>query len=109
MQVFFNLDDFKKISQPTAVAIGNFDGIHLGHQKILEALAERAQKSRLISVCLTFEPHTANVIHPGRIRLLQTLTQKLNKISQFDIFIACTLLYSCPECPGSGIPEAINR
>ena len=93
MQVLHKLTELNNIPCPTAVAIGNFDGIHLGHQKIFEALVARAQKNKSPSICLTFDPHTANVIRPGRTKLLQTLDQKLEKTSRFRIHTTMVLSF----------------
>ena len=46
------------------VAIGNFDGVHRGHQAVLSAAAEIATRERLPLVCLTFEPHPRSVFRP---------------------------------------------
>ncbi len=47
-----------------AVAIGNFDGVHLGHRRLLETARARAATHRAPSVALTFEPHPARVLRP---------------------------------------------
>ena len=47
----------EKLDRPSAVAIGNFDGFHAGHRQIVEILAAEAQRHRLASVVLTFQPH----------------------------------------------------
>lgn len=67
-----------------AVTIGNFDGVHLGHQQILKAVRERAKKSEdsnhsgLIPAVLTFYPHPARVLRPQEAPpLLMTLPQRL--------------------------------
>ena len=63
---------------PTAVTIGNFDGVHLGHQQILRRLVERAEKSNWMSAVLTFFPHPARVLRPEQAPpLLATLDQRL--------------------------------
>jgi riboflavin kinase/FMN adenylyltransferase len=49
---------------PVALTIGNFDGIHLGHQAMLERLAREAQKRALMSCVLTFEPHPREFFSP---------------------------------------------
>ncbi|MGB3974930.1 MAG: bifunctional riboflavin kinase/FAD synthetase [bacterium] len=41
----------------TAITVGNFDGVHLGHQKLIEHLVSRAKEKKLTSVMITFEPH----------------------------------------------------
>ncbi len=70
-------------ANPTAVAIGNFDGMHLGHQRILSFLAHRASEDALKPVILTFSPHPGKVTGGEHIRLLQTEEQKLAKIERF--------------------------
>ncbi len=51
---------------PRAVALGVFDGVHRGHQRILEALAEEARNLGGVAVVLTFEPHPDAVVRPER-------------------------------------------
>lgn len=48
-----------------AVTIGNFDGVHLGHQALLEDLSARAAAGALVPAVVTFDPHPASVLHPG--------------------------------------------
>ena len=47
-----------------AVAIGNFDGVHLGHRRLLETARARASTHRSPAVALTFDPHPARVLRP---------------------------------------------
>ncbi|HDK41047.1 MAG TPA: bifunctional riboflavin kinase/FAD synthetase, partial [Nitrospirae bacterium] len=54
------------------VAIGNFDGVHLGHQAIFRKLVERAEKRNGTSVVFTFEPHPLRIIAPERAPQLLT-------------------------------------
>ncbi|HYB53340.1 MAG TPA: bifunctional riboflavin kinase/FAD synthetase [Thermoanaerobaculia bacterium] len=57
--------------------IGNFDGVHRGHRRILEAVVERARAAGLPSVAITFEPHPLAVLRPDHAPpRLQTLRQK---------------------------------
>ena len=57
--------------------IGNFDGVHRGHRRILETVVARAQEVGRPSVAITFEPHPLSVLRPDRApRRLQTLHQK---------------------------------
>ncbi len=60
-----------------AVTIGNFDGVHRGHQALVSAAVARARESGGVSVVLTFDPHPARVLGPGRApAALTSLTQK---------------------------------
>ena len=51
---------------PSAVAIGNFDGVHLGHQRILVSAVTAARRAAMRSVALTFDPHPLSVVAPDR-------------------------------------------
>src|SRR5437764_9416726 len=50
---------------PVAATIGNFDGVHLGHQAMLERVATEAARRRLASCVLTFEPHPREFFSPA--------------------------------------------
>jgi riboflavin kinase / FMN adenylyltransferase len=64
--------------KPTVVTIGNFDGVHLGHQRILHGVLERARRADLLAAVLTFYPHPARVLRPAAApALLATLDQRL--------------------------------
>jgi riboflavin kinase/FMN adenylyltransferase len=77
MDVFSCLSQFSRLTEPTAVAIGNFDGVHLGHQRIVRTLVQSASKYRLLSVVLTFSPHPEKILGKGRVDMIQTLDQRL--------------------------------
>jgi riboflavin kinase/FMN adenylyltransferase len=60
-----------------AVTVGNFDGVHRGHQALVSAAVARARETSGLSVVLTFDPHPARVLGPGRApAALTTLPQK---------------------------------
>ncbi|MGB0036157.1 MAG: bifunctional riboflavin kinase/FAD synthetase, partial [Candidatus Acidiferrales bacterium] len=72
--------------KPTAVTIGNFDGVHLGHQRILRDVSERAQHADLMAGVLTFYPHPARVLRPAQApSLLITLAQRLEEIAKIGM------------------------
>lgn len=73
------------ISHPV-VAIGNFDGAHVGHQVIFRRTAERAREIKGTAVVLTFEPHPLKVIAPEKVPpLLTTFRKKMDLIAQCGI------------------------
>ncbi len=66
MEVFHSLDDAKASGslRGCAVAIGNFDGVHLGHQRLLAVARERARARGARAAALTFDPHPVRVLRP---------------------------------------------
>lgn len=68
------------------VAIGNFDGVHLGHQAIFRMISDRAKKKNGTSVVFTFEPHPLRIIAPERApQLLTPFKDKITLIESFGV------------------------
>ncbi|MBP1840409.1 bifunctional riboflavin kinase/FAD synthetase [Formosa algae] len=83
---FNNLDS--KIS--TVVTIGTFDGVHLGHQKILERLVNTANETHLKSVVLTFFPHPRMVLqNDANIKLINTIEERSAILEQSGVDYLC--------------------
>jgi riboflavin kinase/FMN adenylyltransferase len=77
-----------------AVSVGNFDGLHLGHQKILKLLMERALASGQRSTVITFDPHPLRLLRPEQAPLMiQTLTQRLAGMEQMGLEAALVLRF----------------
>lgn len=64
MRIVHSLEELEKPVIRPVVTIGNFDGVHLGHQQIIAAAKEAARSHKTIAVAMTFEPHPAAVLHP---------------------------------------------
>jgi riboflavin kinase / FMN adenylyltransferase len=78
MQVFRNAGEIPRSFGPTVVSIGNFDGVHLGHQFILERLRLSAAARSIRSVAVTFDPHPLRFLRPENCpRLITPLETKL--------------------------------
>lgn len=78
MNVWNALDAFPTGREPIVATIGNFDGVHLGHQAILASVIEAAKARSAPSLLITFDPHPLAVVAPSRRpKLLQTRRQKL--------------------------------
>jgi riboflavin kinase/FMN adenylyltransferase len=72
------VERFGRSRKATVVTIGNFDGVHLGHQKILAEERERSRAMDLMAAVLTFYPHPARILRPDAApALLETLEQRL--------------------------------
>jgi riboflavin kinase / FMN adenylyltransferase len=81
-------DPFRPIDLPRGgvVTVGNFDGVHLGHQTMLREVARRAGELGAPAVVVTFEPHPLKVLHPERApRMIQTLRQREEAIEACGI------------------------
>jgi riboflavin kinase/FMN adenylyltransferase len=64
--------------KPAIVTIGNFDGVHLGHQKLIHQVADRARALGLCSLAVTFEPHPEQILFPERkLNHLSTSEEKV--------------------------------
>jgi riboflavin kinase / FMN adenylyltransferase len=76
-----------------AVAIGAFDGVHLGHQAVLRLVHDLARARRLSSTVLTFDRHPAEVVRPASApKLLTTLDQKLELLDATGSVDECLVL-----------------
>jgi riboflavin kinase/FMN adenylyltransferase len=82
MVVIRGLGRTRPASRPSAVAIGNFDGVHLGHRKILARLRARAKARGLRSLVLTFFPHPERVLGKFPILMIQSLDQRLETFEE---------------------------
>src|SRR5262245_6076348 len=71
---------------PTAVTIGNFDGVHLGHQAMLAELARSAQRLATPACVLTFEPHPREFFAPDKAPTrLTSLREKLELLARLKV------------------------
>lgn len=85
MQVFSNLSLIKK-DKNTVLTIGTFDGIHLGHQKIIEKVKKKASLNRARSLVVTFNPHPKKILSKaGNIKILSTLKEKITTLENLGI------------------------
>ena len=76
MKTIHGIENFPA-DEASIVTIGTFDGVHLGHQKILKQLIDTSRKSKLKSVLLTFFPHPRMVLQPDiSMRLIQTIQER---------------------------------
>jgi len=77
MKIFHGTEN-ANILRPTVLTLGVFDGLHLGHQRIMQKVVERAKAVGARATAITFDPHPRAVLHPESAPpLLQTLDQRL--------------------------------
>ncbi len=77
MKIFHGTDN-AGITRGTVLTLGVFDGLHLGHQRIMQTVVERAKVINAVPTVITFDPHPRAVLYPENAPpLLQTLDQRL--------------------------------
>lgn len=78
MKVYHSLEEVPEIKNPV-ITLGTFDGVHLGHQKIIDFLNSGAERVGGESVLFTFHPHPRMVLHPNdhNLELIQTIDQRI--------------------------------
>ena len=86
LKVYYNLSDFKPLKN-AIVTSGTFDGVHLGHQKILQILRETTEASGGESVVLTFWPHPRMVVSQDSqsLKLLSTVDEKIELLEKQEV------------------------
>ncbi len=75
MQVLRAIPELTKLPGPLFLAIGVFDGVHLGHQAVISTSASHARNAGGTPVVVTFDPHPAKVLRPHKAPHLLTATQ----------------------------------
>ena len=85
MKIFHGTEN-ANIARPTVLTLGVFDGLHIGHQRIMETVVERAKAAAAVPTAITFDPHPRAVLHPESAPpLLQTLDQRLANLEVLGI------------------------
>ena len=86
MKVYTQIEDFRNIKNPV-VTTGTFDGVHLGHQKIISRLIDVAKEEQGETVLLTFYPHPRMVLFPddNELKLLNTQQEKIRLLENYGI------------------------
>lgn len=87
--------EIKNAISDSCVTIGNFDGVHKGHQKLLSTVRDTARSRKLLSVVVTFDPHPLRVLLAKKTPPFITLTsQKLELIAGLGIELALVLEFN---------------
>ena len=86
MRTYRQLAELPPPAAPVVATIGNFDGVHLGHQGVIAEVISRARFLGGQSLAITFDPHPARVLHPERPHLILTpLARKLELLADTGI------------------------
>ncbi|MDL1968596.1 MAG: bifunctional riboflavin kinase/FAD synthetase [Deltaproteobacteria bacterium] len=107
------IEDINKITKPyknAVIAIGNFDGVHLGHQALFCNLIKKAMALNGTSVAMTFEPHPIRVLknnnHPPLITLYEQKVELIEKAG-LDVLICIPFTQEFAAIPAKGFVEDI--
>lgn len=85
LNVFPSISEFNS-TKKTIVTIGTFDGVHIGHQKIIEKLIQETKKADCESLILTFFPHPRMVLNgSSSIKLLNTINEKSSLLEKMGL------------------------
>ena len=92
--ISLNIQDYKK-PVSSVVTVGTFDGIHLGHQKLIDKVLSISKTENLRSIVLTFNPHPRIILNnDSNISLLTTKTEKNKILKSFNIDYLITQQFS---------------
>ena len=85
MKIFHSINDFVS-SKKTILTLGTFDGVHIGHRKILEKLTQNVENGKYESLVLTFFPHPRMVLQgQSEVKLLTTIAEKIELLEKSGI------------------------
>lgn len=94
MRIFRDLNDISEPFDNPCVTIGNFDGVHLGHQLLFSEVVQCGRRNGGCSVVVTFDPHPLRILRPGGIKLISTVEQKIEQIKAAGIDILVIIPFS---------------
>ena len=85
MEVFENILEYKP-SRESIVTIGTFDGVHIGHRKIITDMVAKGKKENLLTILLTFFPHPRMVLQKdSNIKMIDTINEKKNIFKKLGV------------------------
>ena len=85
MTIYNNINEFNSTDN-TILTIGTFDGVHLGHQKVLERLTNTAIENNLKSTVLTFFPHPRTILNPDKpLKLINSVKERTELLNRSKV------------------------
>ena len=85
MTIYNNINEFSSTDN-TILTIGTFDGVHLGHQKVLERLTNSAKENNLKSTVLTFFPHPRTILNPNKpLKLINSVKERTELLNRSKV------------------------
>lgn len=85
MNIFRNIDEIR-YDKGTVLTLGTFDGIHLGHQQIINKVIDCSEENNLRNIVITFHPHPRKVINPEmQLKILTTAEEQINILEKLGV------------------------
>lgn len=94
MKIYSKFEDIDIDLSHVFVTIGNFDGVHRGHQQLFETVVAKAVSACGVSVAITFDPHPLQILMPEGIKLISTCEQKAELIQHAGIDVLLVIPFS---------------
>lgn len=107
MQVFRDLKNLPKFPQPV-LTLGIFDGVHEGHQLLINTVIEKTKQIHGTSILITYDPHPKMFFNKD-IVMLETLEERLQKFENLgvDVVIVCTFTKEFSQIPAEDFVEML--
>ena len=112
MRIVRTFEELPHVARDVCTAIGVFDGVHIGHQRVIAEARTDAKAIGGMSVVLTFDPHPLRVLHPEKAPLLLTSTpHKLRLLERLNVDVCLLLTFDKPfsEQPPEQFIESLAR
>lgn len=113
MEFIDNLDHIRRPFKNAVITIGNFDGVHIGHQALFHEVIEKAEEIGGTSIAMTFDPHPLRVLNHNKTLSLITLSEhKLELISASGIDVLICIPFTrefAAMSAGSFVDMLVNR
>lgn len=110
MDIFTSLTDIKKPPKRPYITLGNFDGVHLGHQILFSEVVNKAYNNDGTSIAVTFDPHPLKIVRPDRgIKLISTYEQKIEliELANIDMLIVLPFTREFAATPASAFVDQL--
>lgn len=86
MQIFRKLEEIPEDFGPSLISVGNFDGVHRAHVRVLDEIVARSKQRHARSVAVTFDPHPMRILRPdARLKLLTPTPEKIHLLENTGI------------------------
>jgi riboflavin kinase / FMN adenylyltransferase len=109
MQIIDYNESMPSLDAESVVAVGNFDGVHKGHELLIKEVVSCSRKHHLAGVIMTFEPHTRTILFPDTVQpVLSTFEEKAELIESYGVDYLVRIPFD-PAFAGLSADEFIDK